>query len=74
MSPYPLYQGTTIKICQNFLAKDLKDQCIGKNIKQKVTSEYRCFLISNFVVVTRLLVLVYSRLFLYSADDNAKRF
>ena len=32
-SPYP---QKTIKNYQNFLAKDLKDQFIGMNIKQKV--------------------------------------
>ena len=31
-----LYQQRTIKNHQNFLAKDLKDQFIGMNIKQKV--------------------------------------
>ena len=31
-----LYQPKTTKIYQNLLAKDLKDQCIGMNIKQKV--------------------------------------
>ena len=30
------YQQKTIKNYQNFLAKDLKDQCIKVNIKQKV--------------------------------------
>ena len=31
----PLYQQKIIKNDQKFLAKDLKDQCIGMNIKQK---------------------------------------
>ena len=31
-----LYQENTIKNDQNALEKDLKDQCIGMNIKQKV--------------------------------------
>ena len=31
-----LYQQNIIKNYENFLAKDLKDQCIGMNIKQKV--------------------------------------
>ena len=31
-----LYQPKTTKNYQNLLAKDLKDQCIGMNIKQKV--------------------------------------
>ena len=30
------YQEKTTKTYQNFLAKDLKDQCIGLNIKQKM--------------------------------------
>ena len=34
-----LSQRTTIKNYQNFLAKDLKDQCIGMNLKQKVRVE-----------------------------------
>ena len=33
---YSHYQKKTIKNYQNFLANDLKDQCIGINIKQKV--------------------------------------
>ena len=32
----PLYQEETIKSCKNLLVKDLKDQFIGMNIKQKV--------------------------------------
>lgn len=31
-----LYQQRTIKNYQNYLAKDLKDQCIGMNMKQRV--------------------------------------
>ena len=49
----------------NFLVKDLKDQFIGMNLKQKVikkntTHEFRFFLESNFVGVNRLFVLVYT--------------
>ena len=36
MSLYSLYQQKTSKTCQKFLAKDLKDQCIKINLKQKV--------------------------------------
>ena len=36
MSLLPLYQQKTIGNYENFLAKDLKDQCIGMNIKQKI--------------------------------------
>ena len=36
MSLLPLYQQKTIGNYENFLAKDLKDQCIGMNIKQKM--------------------------------------
>ena len=37
---------------QNFLAKDLKDQFIGMNVKQKVKINInKCFLKSNFVGV-----------------------
>ena len=35
LSLLSLYQQKTIKNYQNFLAKDLKDQCIGMNIKLK---------------------------------------
>ena len=35
------YQQKTIKIYQNFLIKDLKDQFIGMNIKQKVRIKIR---------------------------------
>ena len=31
-----LYEQKTMTNYRNFLAKDLKDQCIGVNIKQKV--------------------------------------
>ena len=63
-----------IKNHQNFLVKDLKDQFIGMNIKQKVikkntTSEFIFFLWSNFVGVSRLLVLVHS-----NQDAAYKRF
>ena len=47
-----LYQLETIKNCQNLLANDLKDQCIGTNIKQKLSvqnmaNEYRYSLEAN---------------------------
>ena len=46
------------KNCQNFLAKELKDQFIGANIKKKsedknTTNEFRYFLEPNFVGVNR---------------------
>ena len=68
-----LYQQKTTKNCQNFLAKDLKDQCIGMNIKLKsenknTTHEYRCFLESNFVGVSRLFVLI------FSSQDNISKY
>ena len=48
-----LYQQTTIKNYQYFLAHGLEDQCNGMTIKQKVrkntTNEYRYFLESSFV-------------------------
>ena len=55
----------TTKSFENFLAKGLKDQCIGMNKKQKsennsMTNEYRYFNESNFVGVNRLFVLIYS--------------
>ena len=37
----PPYQQKTIKNYQNFLAKDLKDHCIGMNIKQKERMKIR---------------------------------
>ena len=53
--------------------KNLKDQCIGMNVKQSenenMTNEYRFFLESNFAVVKRLFVLVNS-----NEDNNAKRY
>ena len=36
MSLFSLSQQKTIKIYQNFSARNLKDQCIRTNIKQKV--------------------------------------
>ena len=36
-----LYQQNTIKNYQNALAKYLKDQCFGKNLKQKVKIKIR---------------------------------
>ena len=54
------------------LAKDLKDQFIGMNMKKSenknTTNEYRYFLDSNFVRVNRLFVLVYT-----NQDKNAKK-
>ena len=41
MSLLYLYQQKTIKNYQNFFAKDLKDQFIGMNIKQKVRIKKR---------------------------------
>ena len=35
-----LYKQETIKNYQNFLGKDLKDQFIGMNVKQKVRIKY----------------------------------
>ena len=55
-----LYLQKTIKNCQNVLAKDLKDQFIGMNIKQKVRT-----LIQQMNIVC----LAYS-----NPDDNSKRF
>ena len=37
----PLYHQMTMKNYQKFLAKDLKDQCIEMNIKQKVRMKIR---------------------------------
>ena len=59
------YELKAIENYLNFLAKDLKDQFIGMNIKQKLrtkitTNEYRYFLKSNFVGFNTLFVLVYS--------------
>ena len=67
------YKQETIKSYQNFLAKDLKDQFVGLNLKHKVrkntTNECRNFLKPNFVEVNKLFVLVYS-----NQDKNSKRF
>ena len=68
------YELKAIKNYLNFLAKDLKDQFIGMNIKQKLrtkitTNEYRYFLKSNFVGFNTLFVLVYS-----NQDVSYKRF
>ena len=63
----------TIKNYQNYLVKDLQNQCIETNIKQNVnrnmTHEYRYFLKSNLVVVNRLFVLIY-----LNRENEAKRF
>ena len=68
------YELKAIENYLNFLAKDLKDQFIGMNIKQKLrtkitTNEYRYFLKSNFVGFNTLFVLVYS-----NQDVSYKRF
>ena len=72
MSLFSLYQQKTIKNYQKLLAKDVKDQCIGANIgkseNKNSTDEYRYFLKSNFLCVSRLF-LIYS-----NEDDNAKRY
>ena len=36
MSPQSLYQQKAIKNYQKFSAKDMKDQFIGRNVKEKV--------------------------------------
>ena len=43
-----LYQQKTIKSYQNLLEKDLKDQCIGMNIKQKLIIKIRQMGTDNF--------------------------
>ena len=48
------------------MEKDLKDQCIGMNIKEKVRLKARQI---NIDQTNRLFVFVYS-----NQDDNAKRF
>ena len=58
------YQQKTIKNYQNFLAKDLKDQCIGIKIKQKVRiktpqTSIDIFLNQTLVRVNRLFVWIY---------------
>ena len=62
------------KTIKNFLAKDLKVQCIGMNIKQKVrikNTTYECIYLleTNFVGLDRFFVLLYS-----NQDDNNKMF
>ena len=59
---------------QSFLAKGLKNQYIGMNIKQKVkekitANEYRYFLEYSFVRVRRLFVLVY-----LNRNNDVKRY
>ena len=44
-----LYQKKIIKNYQNFLAKNLKDQFIGMNIKRKVTIKIRQMNIDIFL-------------------------
>ena len=58
---------------QKVLAKGLKDQCLGMNIKQKarMTNEYRHCLESN-IVVNRLFVLVYLNRNNYVKGYNCK--
>ena len=78
MSWLPLYQQKRMKSYQSILAKDLKDQCIGTNIKQKMRIKikqtsyfkyYIYFIKSNFVEVNSLFVLIYP-----SQNDSIKRF
>ena len=69
-----LYQQKTVRNYQNFLAKDLKDQCTGMNIKQKLRTKIQQMSINifsnqNYVEVYRLFILVYS-----CQDDDAKKF
>ena len=49
MSLLSLYKQKTIKKCQNVLAKDLEDQRIGMNIKQKVIVKIRKMNIKIFL-------------------------
>ena len=61
MSLWSFYQQKTIKKCQNFLAKNMKDQWIGINITQKVKQkivQMSIDILSKFVGVSRLFVLV----------------
>ena len=57
------YQQKTTKKYKNFLAKDLKDQCSGMNIKQKVRVKIWQTSIDVFyneaIGVNRLFLLVY---------------
>ena len=48
VSLYSLYQEEITKNYQNFLANNLKDQCIGMNIKQKVRTKIRQMSIDIF--------------------------
>ena len=48
MFPSLLYQEKTTKNYQNFLAKGLKDQFIGMNIKQNVKIKFRQMNINSF--------------------------
>ena len=66
-----LYHQKIIKKDQTFLAKDLKDQCIEMNMKQKFrlkTRQMNIDIFSNQVGVNRLFALVYS-----NQDNNPKR-
>ena len=73
MSLSLFYQQKATKNYQNWLAKDLKNQCIGINIKQKrkenTTNESTYFIELNFVLVNRFFALIYS-----NQDSNSKRF
>ena len=51
-----LYKQKTIKNYQNFLAKDLKDPCIGMIIKQKMRAKVQqisIYIFSNQVKLSR---------------------
>ena len=52
-----LYLQKTIKNCQNVLAKDLKDQFIGMNIKQKVRTLIQQMNIDIFLIQILLEIL-----------------
>ena len=55
-----MYQQETIKNYRNFLAKDLKDQFIGMNIKQKVRIKLHQTNLDIFSNQTLLESIVYS--------------
>ena len=63
MSLVSIYHQKIIKNYKSFLAKDLKDRCIGMNIKQNARIKIREMSVgifkSNFVGVDRLFVFVY---------------
>ena len=70
-----LYQQKAIKNYQNFIAKDLKHQFIGINIKHAERIKIQQTSIDIFLnhtlyqLTNRLCVLIYS-----NKDDNAKRY